>query len=379
MNRKIISTIPAVLLGAILLIFATFPAYSQEADDVRTPDEILAEAGETPTPEAINELFINVSEWDEAHSDVQSASRDALIEMGALAVPTLLQNWINSVDVRRRVELDNIITEIGHPAAQYLTEYLQSDDYYTRRHAAYLLGDTAAIRELDDPMAVGPLDEDAEALQALIDALDTETDWHAIQSILGAIGHMRDPESIELISSYLTHEEEAIRLAATIALGRIPVQEAVPEIMVAFADEVMSVRQAAVLALSTKTMGNLAFEALVGRAILPATGVRIRLCSLEALRRYMETIAPEESQRASEQRVRAYDSARTVLDVARTDAMWRARGYAVELIGRTWHPHAISFLETMRSTEHHPFVLGKISEAIEKLEEGRPEPSDDEE
>ena len=188
---------------------------------------------------------------------------------------------------------------------------------------------------------------------------------------------MRDPARIDLLSSYLVHEEESVRLAATIALGRVPVQEAVPKIMEAFSDAVMSVRQAAVLAISTKTMGNLAFEALVGRAILPATGTRIRLCSLEALTLYLDTIASEETPRASEQRTRAYDAARSVLDVARGDDMWRARGYAVELIGHTWHPHAITFLETMKSTERHPFVLGKLSEAIDNLNEGRPEPVED--
>jgi HEAT repeat protein len=362
-------TLPAILF----LLCGLYPAQSQDESTARTAEEILTEAGETPTPDAINELFINVSEWDEAHSEVQEESRDALIEMGALAVPTLLENWLSSVDVRRRVELDAIIGEIGHPAAQYLIPYLQSDEYYTRKHAAYLLGDTAAIGELDDPLAIGPLPDDEAALEALVEELQTENDWHVIQSVLGAIGTMRDPTRIELLSTYLTNEEESVRLAATIALGRIPVQEAVPKIMEAFSDEVMSVREAAVLALSTKTMGNLAFEALVGRAILPATGTRIRLCSLEALKRYLDTIATEETPRAAEQRARAYDAAKTVLEVARGDEMWRARGYAVELIGHTWNPDAVAFLETQRTMERHPFILGKIDEAIETIMEGRPQ------
>ena len=115
---------------AALLVPARLPA---EDELVRTPEEILAEAGEVPSPEAIRELFINCSSWDQEHEEVKEPSKQALIELGALAVPTLLE-YLPSTNVLKRVTLDDVIRGIGHPAAEFLVPYLESEDDRTRRH-----------------------------------------------------------------------------------------------------------------------------------------------------------------------------------------------------------------------------------------------------
>jgi len=373
-----IEKISRLLLINLLLVFllaglAPLATTTFAQDEVaRPPDVILGEAGEIPTVEAILELFINCSEWDEAHSEFQDDSRQALVDLGVLAVPTLLEHWLSSVDVRRRIELDTIVGEIGYPAAVHLLPYLQSEDVTTRRHAAYLLGDTSFAVSIEDPLALGPFDEDLPALQALVDSLRIETDWHVTQSFLSSIGKMRDPEQIAFIGSYLNNDEQAVRLSAVIALGRIPDQRIVSHTIGAFNDPVMNVRQAAVLAVSTETIGNLAFEALLGASVLSPGGMTPRLCALESLARYLDNIKAISTDNADAQRSRAYLTALSVFNSVPEPGSWKTRAFAAVVIGYTWTPEAIPYLTALSRTETHPLVLGKISEAIERLEAGLP-------
>ena len=362
-----------ISLLAVMFAFLVFlPCAVMAQDEVaRTPEEILTEAGEIPTAEAIRELFINCSAWDELHEPVKVSSKEALIELGALAVPTLM-DYLPSTNVLKRVTLDEIITAIGHPAAEYLIPHLQDEEGRVRRHAAYLLGDTAAINALEDPTALGPLEEDLPAIEALAAALEVETDWHSTASILGAIGKMRDPEQIMVLEGYLDDEEQALRLAAVVALGRIPDQEVVRPLIHAFADPLMNVRQAAVLALSTETNGNLAFEALVGSVGLHASGLTGRLCAIESLTRYLSIVESSDSNRVEEQRKRAFDLTTDLLSNNNDPDIWQVRGYACMLTAYTYDEEAVALLEGLSETEEHPFVIGKIEEAIDILEQGRP-------
>ena len=361
-------------LMVLLLLTAVSPGANAEDPIVRTPEEILAEAGDVPTPEAIHELFINCSEWDEPHADVRDSSRQALVDMGVPVVQPLLDEWIASVDLRRRIELDDIITKIGNGSTPYLIPYLINDDFIVRNHAAYLIGTVAFIKTLEDPKAVGPTSEDKPALDAVLAALQVETDWHVTRTLLTTIGEIRDPTQIELIATYLTNEEEAVRLGAVIGLGRIPTQASAAAAIRGFTDRMMSVRQAAVLAVSTPTLGKFAFDALLGGAVLSPAGESPRLCSMEALWRYLSAIATDHSDYAWEQRRRAYSTAVSIIDASLDDASWRVRGYAVEVIGYTYGGEAVHYLEALKEKETNPFVIGKIDEALERLDAGIPEP-----
>jgi len=366
----------AVFGTAILLCSLAWVSRATAQEEiVRTPEEILAASGGTPTVDAIVELFINVSEWDEAHSAVQEASRKALIDLGPVAVPTLLDKWLSSVDVRRRVELDAVIGAIGYPATQYLLPYLDSSDTEPRRHAAYLIGDTSYAKSVEDPALVGPFKQDLAAIEKLGQALAVETDWHVIAQLLGSLGKMRDPSRIDTLASRLTHEEQSVRLAAAIALGRIPDQKVVPHLIDAFNDPVMNVRQAAVLAISTRTVGNLAFEALLGTGVLSPRGEVPRICALESLGRYLQTIGTERTDRAASQRERAFDTMKNVIDSAQSDDMWAVRGFAVNVIGFTCETDAKAYIEALASKEKNPFVIGEINEALDRLAAGLPEPA----
>ena len=355
-----------------------FPATAVNSQEItgETVEVILAEVGPIPTVDQIRELFINASEWDEEHEAMRYVSGDALVELGVVVVPTILDGWLSSVDLRRRIELDNIVTEIGHPAAQYIIPWLENEDSYTRRHASYLLGDTAWIKRLEDPMEIGPIDADVAAINALKAMLSTETEWEVISSAVAALGMFRDPGQIGFLASYLNNEEEAVRKAAVLGLSRIPDQRVVPEIIRAFSDPVTTVRQTAVLALATPSMGNLAFETLIGGAILSPSGQTARLCALETLARHLEAIAVERTDFAASHRIRAYDTVVSIIDNPQTND-WLVRGYAVVIIGHTYHPDAEGYLQGLLGREEHPFITGKINEALDTLEAGMPDPPEE--
>lgn len=356
---------------AIPLLYFLVPAIYAQDEVVRTPDEILSETGDISTPEAIRELFINCSSWDEEHAGVETASKDKLIELGALAVPVLLE-YLPSENVEKRVTLDDIIRAIGPPACQYLIQYLNDVEAYTRQHAAYLIGDTAAANLLESPAQLGPVPEDVPAIRSLRNAMDIETDWHVKRALIESLGKMRDPSQIQTIAIYLENEEQALRLSAVNSLCDIPDQAAVIEIIRAFGDPVMNVRQAAVAALSTITIGNLGFELLVGTMGLSPAGLTGQQCAVESLSGFLGAIASRDDTRSDGQRRRAYDAALYVLDAERSANVWSLRGFAYELTGYTYHPNAAEFLSGRLVSEKHPFARCKILKALERLEAGRP-------
>ena len=348
------------------------PALSAFAqNEPRPPEEILSDSGAIPSADMIRELFINCSSWDEAHEPYTDSSKQALIDMGALAVPILLEN-LGTTNVLKRVTLDEIIKAIGHDSAQFLIPYLQSENPDTRRHAANLIGETAAIKSSEDLSEKGPHPDDQLALDALVSALIIETDWHVSSSLIGALGYMRDSSEIDLIAGYITDDEQALRLSAVVALGRIPDQEAVPHLIAAFSDPVMTVRQAAVLSLSTKTMGNLGFESLIGTVKLSPFGTASRICALESLYRYLQAVASDDSNIADMQRKRVFDMVFDLWSTSEELISWQTKGFSCMVLAYTYDERAQGFLDQIETLVRHPFILGKIREARTILQTGRP-------
>lgn len=365
----------AVLITACLL-FSTGMKVVAVENPVRSSEEILAGQEANPSREAIRELFVNGSSRDERHAPVAAGCKQALINLGMIVIPALLEDYLPSDDLLFSIALDQIVSSAGHPVTEYLIPYLQSGDSYTRRHAASLIGIVSEASKLEGPTALGPLDADLPAITALKESLSVESDWHVIRSLLEALGAMRDPELIEIIAGYLSNEEQAVRLSAAAALGRIPDSNATEALITAFADEEMTVRETAVLALSTPVMGNIAFDDFMGKVSDSQSASTERLCALECTYRFLVSIESDQSVGSIRQRVLAF---RRVADIAGNETGpegWVLRGYAVAVIGVTWEPSASDFLENLRAAERHPFVLGKIDEALRRLEAGQPLPSE---
>jgi len=374
-----LNVIHALML--VCFITATFQAtlFAQDAEPklpegVRTPEQILMEFDGVPSDDAILELFINASEWDGEHIDVRYPSRSALIELGADAIAPILAKYLSSADFRRRITLDNIVRGIGYPASEYLIDYLKDDDPETRRHAAYLIGDCTFIATQDDPLKLGLMREDKKAVKALLKALEIEKDKKVLRSIIPSLGKMRDPELIDTIAEYLNDDTEPVRLNTAIALGYIPHASAVNSLIGAFDDDLGSVRQAAILSLSSEAMGAVSFDELIISIYdLPANSQK-QLCCFDALIRYLENISEIDTETALKHKEQAFYPAYDMIIQNTGTDMWKLRGYAVTLIGLTKNqPDADEFLEYLLKQAKHPFVIGRIEEALDILKTGNEE------
>ncbi|MCX6645875.1 MAG: HEAT repeat domain-containing protein [bacterium] len=363
-----------ISLLVVCAIFLSGSSVSAQENPVRSAEEILAGQETNPSREAIRELFINGSSRDERHAPVAAGCKQALINLGMAVIPALLEDYLSSDDLLFGIALDQIIGAAGHPATEFLIPYLESSDSYTRRSAAYLIGMVSAASRLEDPLALGPLDDDLPAINTLKAALAVEQDWHAVRPILEALGAMRDPEMVELIAGYLKNEEQAVRLSAVAALSRIPTPGSASYLASAFSDEEMTVRESAVLALSTPIMGKLAIaNNLFQDRIRIQESTRIRLCSLEAYARYLEAIASDTSNDAVFAREQAA-MFRSIIESELDPGDWQTRGYIVQVLGFTYIPDVMEYLQNLRQAELHPFVLQKIDEALLRLEAGQPQP-----
>ena len=357
----------APTLSFFIILSFVSPAAAKEAE-VRTPGEILAPFEGLPSTEALLELFVNASEWDASHQKVRDSSKEALIKLGPEILPPLLEEYLSSTDLRRRITLDDIVRAIGRPASAPLLEHLKSGDAQARRHAAYLLGDTSYAASLEDPAALGPFKEDRRAARALLKASRSEKDEKVLRSIVGALGKMRNPERVKRISSHLTAPSEPLRLSAAVSLGSIPHVSAAKALLAALGDEAGSVRQAAVLSLSSPSLGRAGFDALLDRIpALPAPS-REKLCCLEALARYLGNISSEEGEPAETHRRAAFEKAREWLREHDDEEEWLLRGYLVSVIGQSGVvPGAVELLEEARAGEDQPFVTVRIEQALKKL------------
>jgi hypothetical protein len=144
----------------------------------------------------------------------------------------------------------------------------------------------------------------------------------------------------------------------------------------AFSDEEMTVRESAVLALSSPTLCKMAVaNSLFQDQIRITESTTVRLCSLEAFARYLEAIASDTSDDA----IIAREQAATFLSIIESEldpGDWQTRGYIVNLLGFTYMPDVMEYLQNLKQTELHPFVLQKIDEALSRLEAGQPQPVD---
>ena len=352
---------------SLSLIISGF-AFASEKKPILTPEEILKDAGENPTPEMIIELFDNVTIDDAAHRPVKDSSRQALINLGTKALPTLVKDYLASEALYHRLEIDNIINGIGNPAIPYLIPFLVNESWYARQHAAYLIGANTAISKQEDLYKIGPVAEDIDALNALESALRKETDWQVIRSLVGAIGAIRDPSKTELIASYLNDKEQAVRITAATALGKIPHKDSLNALLRAFDDPLTTIRQTAILQFATPTNGDIAFDMLINAAKARQASLRSRLCALESLARYLDSTAVLETPQIIEQRKKAAAMATEILS-DKTESDWIVRGYAVKIIGNSKQKDLLPFLEKLSESEIHPYVKGRIEIAMMKIGE----------
>ncbi|HQE92897.1 MAG TPA: HEAT repeat domain-containing protein [Anaerolineae bacterium] len=170
----------------------------------------------------------------ETSPDVVQATRAALIDLGAAAIPALL-SAVNTTDDPRL--LIDVLAAIGAPAVDPLMRASREGADRIRRAAA------GALARIGEP-ALGPLITELDSSQGSSRCNEMAA-W--------ALGEMGDPRAVEPLSAALRTTQRTNRLfrrELIQALGRIGSDAALPAFRLALRDDDADLRRAAVNALA---------------------------------------------------------------------------------------------------------------------------------
>jgi len=179
-------------------------------------------------------LASRVNEDRETASGIVRATHDALIDLGAAAVPALLSATNTTSDPRLLID---VLAGIGAPVVDLLIRATREEPDRVRDAAAVALARTG------EP-ALGPL----------IDELDRDMGL-GLRNVAAvqALGEMGDPRAVEPLSEALRTAQRTNRLfrrELVKALGRIGSDAALPAFRLALRDDDADLRRAAVDALA---------------------------------------------------------------------------------------------------------------------------------
>ncbi len=160
-------------------------------------------------------------------SDIRRAAAASLVDMGEIAVDSLIERM---TDPRvREGTVGLVLAEIGEPALDPLLEALGDVDAERRRHAAWALG------HMGNEQAVEPL------LELLKDDSDS-----AVQGAAAwALGRLRDPRALEPLLAMVEADSDRLRGEVVGAIGRLRKPEALDPLVAALDDSAPQVRLAA--------------------------------------------------------------------------------------------------------------------------------------
>ncbi|MBI3099801.1 MAG: HEAT repeat domain-containing protein [Planctomycetes bacterium] len=302
----------AVATAALLLMLTLpGPARTQEV--------------EPPSDTRLDELYRTASLW-QVGSNVEKVetARKALIAYGTPAVRYVL----GKLDTDRTLELraiQAVIDGVGATTAvPLLLPLLESSKPNVRRNAIDLCAQLKA----------------GEAVEPIAKSLD---DPAFILPAIRALGELGVAEAVPRILPALKNERETVRIAACTSLGKLKDPRAVPDLIAALEDPLATVRYPAQWALGA--LGTAATESCA--QALSGARPRSRLHLVQVLASCGD------------------GPAMAALQKLLKDEDWAVRGFAVAGLARFSEPAAMqTTLKGMLQTEEHPFVRGKLEEAL---------------
>lgn len=248
---------PALLLAACVLVAgaAETPAADQAASEQA--------AASTEQVAALLEQASSYLEEDEAK---RTEAKNALVEIGAPAVPYLVSR-LDSTDIMELIALDDVLTRIGEPAADALHEAFNNPrSVLERRRAMSLISAIASARS-----------------QPLFIEASADPDWSIRAAAAAGLGKLAadDPEAHRRLLALLPDGEWNVRLRVVLALGDIGAAEDIGVLAAALGDPHFSVRLAAAEILGDR--GGEAVAAIAEQLERPSASLIERLTCLRAL------------------------------------------------------------------------------------------------
>ncbi len=274
----------------------------------------------------VDSLFIQATTKNINYQDQVQPSKEALGEMGAAAVPRLVEN-MDTQDARSMHALVDIFKLIGRPAVPQIVEALGAEDPYKRRLAARALGDM----------------KDSTAVDGLLQYTD-DTDYRIRAGVIRALGKIGGPRGVAPSAVALRDVDYLVRTAAAVSLSLLADSSTINVLLKALTDQYYGVRYKAAEALwkigepsitpvkeSLEEGGDdiVAFHLLIE--------VAGNLEDKELIKQLSKILASEDP---------------------------LARAFAAEALGKIDTKKARKILRKIKARETHPFVLGKLA-AIE--------------
>lgn len=273
----------------------------------------------------VDSLFTRASSGELKYRDLVQPSKEALGEMGEVAVPRLVEK-MTTQDAREMLTLVDIFKLIGRPAVPLIVEALGAEDPYKRRLAARALGDM----------------KDSTAVDGLLQYTD-DPDYRIRAGVIGALGKIGDFRGVAPSTAALQDKDYLVRTAAAVSLSFLADSSTISVLLEALTDPYYGVRYKAAEALWN-----------IGESsVVPVK---------ESLKSVNDTVAfylliEVAGNLKDEKLIKPLSKI-----LASEDPM--ARAFAAEALAKINTKKAKKMLRKRESEETHPFVLGKLS-AIE--------------
>lgn len=223
----------AALAGRILEAFqAQLSALRERSWEA----EIVAALAGMPDPRAL-EILVGLI----LRNELFEVCADALVPLGARAVPTLLASLEQSEERTQRMRVVDVLVRIGDEAERATLDRLQDEQWFVRRNAAFVLAFVGKEGSVV-PLAKAARDPEprvrAEAVRALSRLGGPEAERTLVESLKDkdltvaaaaaeALGKHGGEEAVKALAGLLaghgpfgTMASHELRLAATRALGR---------------------------------------------------------------------------------------------------------------------------------------------------------------
>jgi HEAT repeat protein len=270
---------------------------------------------------AVDSLFIRASSGMVMFRDLVEPSQKALAAMGESAVPRLIEK-LKTQDAREMQSLESIFKLIGHPSVSYLVTALSSDESYTRRLSARILGE---IR-------------DTSSVDGLLQCVNHD-DYRLRAGVITALGKIGDRRAVAPSVKALSDENELVRTAAGISLTYLADSSATYPLIEALSDPYYGTRFTAAEALAK--IGEPAMEPVKNALLEPK-----RILSFYLLIEIAGNIkSPEFIDPLS--------------DIVNSDD-YNARAFAAEALVKIGGKKAEKAISQRLKIEKHPLVLGKL-------------------
>lgn len=293
----------------------------------------------------VDSLFVIASSGELKYRDSVEPAKQALAELGAEAVPRLVDKLTTS-DARERLTVIRILAKIGAPSLPHLRKSLVTlENPLQIKRICWALGDMGEVASAAIPELV---------------ATTAHPDWQSREYAVRALGKIGDTISQSYVIDALSDPIGQVRKSAAWSAGRLRAGENAKILVAALADSFYGVRLNAADALTL--IGPEVAQDLMAFAASEDTRVGDLAC---------ETLG-----RACADSLES--SVATFLFDALREGRPLRRASAAFALGECADSTAPTILQSLRLTESHPYVIQMIDEAVERIgERYAPPPSVD--